>query len=131
MPDYAVPKTPVPAGVDFPVNLTGDPARGKEIYSRSACIGCHVITGNPASMGIIGPNLTHVGSRTTLAAGIYPNDARHLALWIKNARVMKPGSQMPTLGKGQRDPITKQVVSLGGLDDQQIADIAAYLHALK
>jgi cytochrome c oxidase subunit 2 len=90
-----------------------------------------VIEGNPMSRGIIGPNLTHVASRLTLASGMYPNDTKHLALWIKNSRAMKPGSLMPTLGKGQRDPITKQTVSMGGLDDQQIADIVAYLMALK
>ena len=131
VPDYAIPARPVPASVTFPGNLVGDPARGQQIYSRSSCIGCHVITGNPMSMGRVGPNLTHVGSRITLAAGMFPNDARHLALWIKNARALKPGSLMPTLGKGQVDPITKQTVTMGGLDDQQIADIVAYLQALK
>ena len=43
---------------------------------------------------------------------------------------MKPGVLMPTLGKGQIDPVTKQKVP-GGLDDQQIADVVAYLQALK
>ena len=70
---------------------------------------------------------------STIAAGIYPNDAKHLRLWIKNARMMKPGSAMPTLGLGQRDPITGATVSqsLGGLNDQQIADIVAYLQSLR
>ena len=131
IPRYAVANRPTPAGLDFPANLVGDAARGQQIYSRSSCIGCHMITGNPMSPGRIGPNLTHVGSRLTLGAGMFPNDARHLALWIKNARAMKPGSLMPTLGKGQVDPITKQTVNVGGLDDQQIADIVAYLQALK
>jgi hypothetical protein len=44
---------------------------------------------------------------------------------------MKPGILMPTLGKDQTDPILKQKVTTGGLDDQQIADIVAYLWALK
>ena len=46
---------------------------------------------------------------------------------------MKPGSAMPTLGLGERDPITGATVTagLGGLTDQQIADIAAYLQALR
>ena len=81
----------------------------------------------------IGPSLTHVATRSTLAAGMYPNDARHLALWIKNSRLMKPGAAMPTLGLGQRDPVTGATVSqaLGGLNDQQIADIVAYLQALR
>ena len=131
VPVYAIPDTPVPDGLTFAAGLVGDPERGRATYSSSACIGCHMITGNPVSMGVMGPNLTHVGSRFTIGAGLYPNDTRHLALWIKNARRMKPGSVMPTLGKGQYDPITTQTMSAGALDDQQIADIVAYLQALK
>ena len=130
-PAYAVPSTPTPAGLTFPEGLVGDAERGRQIYSSQSCIGCHTIRGNPMSPGIIGPNLTHVGSRTTLGAGLYPNDPRHMALWIKNTRAMKPGSLMPTLGAGQIDPMTKQPVTAGGLTDQQIADIVAYLQALQ
>ena len=83
------------------------------------------------SASTIGPNLTHIGSRHTLAAGLYPNDARHLALWIKNARVMKPGVLMNTQGLNEFDPIMKVKVTAGGLTDAQIADIVAYLRALK
>jgi cytochrome c oxidase subunit II len=128
---YSVPLTTTPPDLRFTAGLVGDPARGKDIYSRSACIGCHTIKGNPMSLGVIGPNLTHIASRTTIAAGLYPNDAPHLELWIKNARAMKPGATMNTLGKGQYDPIMKMTVNAGGLDDQQIADIVAYLQALK
>ncbi|HEX6316872.1 MAG TPA: cytochrome c oxidase subunit II [Gemmatimonadaceae bacterium] len=139
LPAHVVPDTPIPAGltIDDAVLAAGDPQRGFEQYSRSACIGCHRIRGNPASPGVIGPDLTHFGSRHTLAAGLYPNDARHLALWIKNARKMKPqfmgSATMPTLGMGEFDPITKATVTagLGGLTDQQIADIVAYLLSLK
>ena len=128
------PKTPIPAGLqEIPgaVLAQGDPARGKEIYSRSACIGCHIISGNPMSMGVIGPNLTHFGSRHTLAAGLFANDARHLALWIKNSRLMKPGVLMNTQGMNEMDPMMKMKVTTGGLTDAQIADIVAYLRALK
>jgi cytochrome c oxidase subunit 2 len=83
------------------------------------------------SFGIVGPNLTHVGSRTTMAGGIYPNDAKHLARWIKNARVMKPGVLMMTLGANEYDPVMKTRVAASGLTDQQIADIVAYLQTLK
>ena len=130
-PAYAVPSTPIPDGLTFPEGLAGDPERGRQIYSSQSCIGCHAIRGNPMSVGIIGPNLTHVGSRTTIGAGLYPNDPRHMALWIKNTRRMKPGSLMPTLGAGQIDPQTKQPVTTGGLTDQQIADIVAYLQSLQ
>jgi cytochrome c oxidase subunit 2 len=132
LPDYASPDTPVPAGLSFPDNITGDAQRGAEQFARSACIGCHTVRGTVAASPI-GPNLTHIASRSTIGAGIYPNDARHLRLWIKNARLMKPGVAMPTLGLGQRDPIMGATVSqsLGGLSDQQIADIVAYLQALR
>jgi cytochrome c oxidase subunit II len=134
---HVLPKTPIPPGLTFDdgVLAAGDAQRGMEIYSRSACIGCHKITGNASSVGNIGPNLTHVASRLTIGAGLYPNDARHLALWIKNVRRMKPiqGATMPTLGIGETDPVlkTKVTAATGGLTDAQIADIVAYLRSLK
>jgi cytochrome c oxidase subunit II len=81
-------------------------------------------------MGVVGPNLTHVATRSTIAGGLYPNDTKHLARWIKNARWMKPGVLMPTIGKGQYDPILKTNLKQG-LSDEQIADMVAYLQALK
>jgi cytochrome c oxidase subunit 2 len=72
-----------------------------------------------------------VGSRITLAGGLFPNDDRHMSLWIKNSRKMKPGVIMNTQGKGEYDPILKATVSAGGLTDQQIADVVAYLKSLK
>ena len=133
IPDYAMPKTPLPANLSFDDNLLGkgDPANGaKLIVGAGACLGCHSIKGNPMMVGIVGPNLTHIASRTTIAAGLYPNDARHLARWIKNAPVMKPGVAMLTLGAGEYDPVRKMKPS-PGLTDQQIADIVAYLQTLK
>jgi cytochrome c oxidase subunit 2 len=133
LPAHVVPNTPIPAGMSsFNESLKGDPERGRAALTQGvgACVGCHMINGNPSMMGVIGPNLTHVGSRTTIAGGIYPNDAKHLARWIKNSRAMKPGVIMPTLGKGEYDPTTKALVPMG-LTDAQIADIVAYLQALK
>jgi cytochrome c oxidase subunit 2 len=130
---HTVPSTPVPSGLTFDTTLQGDPGRGGDILRRGqgACLGCHTIRGNPSMVGQIGPNLTHVGSRNTIAAGLYPNDRRHLALWIKNARKMKPGILMPTLGLNQYDPVLGAPMKTGGLTDQQIADIVAYLQALR
>ncbi len=133
IPDYAVPHAPIPAGLKFTPGLTGNAARGLKVFSGAACIGCHSIAGNPVAMGVTGPNLTHVGSRSTIAAGRFPNTAAYLALWIKNARAMKPEVIMPTLGLDEYDPVLKAKVTsaTGGLTDQQIADIVAYLSALK
>lgn len=135
LPSHVIPTTKLPAGLTFDeaALAAGDPERGRELYSRSSCIGCHAIAGNPMSMSKVGPNLTHVATRHTIASGLYQNDAKHLALWIKNAPAMKPGSLMPTLGVGEKDPVRKTVMSaaMGGLTDAQIADIVAYLQALK
>ncbi|HEY2376476.1 MAG TPA: cytochrome c oxidase subunit II [Gemmatimonadaceae bacterium] len=130
MPAYTVPETPTP-DIQYS-DPYGDPARGATLllHGQGACLGCHTIRGNPSMIGQIGPNLTHVGSRTTIAAGLYPNDARHLALWIKNARKMKPGVLMPTIGLNEYDPQLNTTMK-AGLTDQQIADIVAYLQALK
>ena len=130
MPAYTVPQTPIPASLTVDTTLVGDPNRGAALFNGGTCIGCHTINGSAFAKGTTGPNLTHVGSRNTIGGGLFPNDKRHLSAWIKNARAMKPGSFMQTLGVGQLDPQTKQTVGVG-LNDQQIADIVAYLMALK
>jgi cytochrome c oxidase subunit 2 len=79
---------------------------------------------------VVGPNLTHLASRTTFAGGLYPLDARHLARWVKNPSVMKPGAKMNSFGIGEFDPIINGVVKIG-FTDQQIADVVAYLTTLK
>jgi cytochrome c oxidase subunit II len=133
IPVSSVPQTPIPAGLNFDDSLLpkGDPASGNKIMTGvGGCLVCHGVKGNPMMVGVIGPNLTHVASRTTIAAGLFPNDARHLARWIKNAREMKPGVTMFTIGKNEYDPVLKTVMK-SGLTDQQIADVVAYLQTLK
>lgn len=131
VPDYAIPHTPLPDEIKYNDHLAGDAARGEKVFTGAGtCNACHTVRGNPLAMGVVGPDLTHVGSRIGIAGMMYVNDAPHLARWIKNARVMKAGSIMPTLGKGEYDPQLKTTNS-AGLNDQQIADVVAYLQALK
>ena len=133
VPSHVLPRTPIPSTVRISdaVIAAGNAERGLATYSRSACIGCHKIRGNPSSLGVIGPDLTHMASRYTIGGGLFVNDAKHLAHWIKNARAMKPGVLMQTLGKGEYDPIMNTTVTMGGLTDPQIADIVAYMQTLK
>jgi cytochrome c oxidase subunit II len=130
---YTIPKTPIPDGNDFDDSLlpNGDVARGKA--AAVPCMACHAFTSNamPYAVDVIGPNLTHIGSRHTIGAGLYPNDARHLARWIKNSPGMKPGSLMQIFGKGLTDKKTGKPAMMGMYTDAQIADIVAYLLALK
>ncbi len=67
--------------------------RGQQVFRRSACIGCHTITG--LSPGTVGPNLNHVGGRATIAGALFPNTSESLQRWIANAPALKPGALMP------------------------------------
>ena len=67
--------------------------QGQQIYRRSACIGCHTISG--LSSAKVGPDLSHVGSRGTIAGALFPNTTEALQRWIQNAPGLKPGALMP------------------------------------
>jgi cytochrome c oxidase subunit 2 len=66
------------------------------------CGACHRVRGTEAG-GILGPDLTHLMSRRTIAAGLLPNTPGNLAAWISNAQALKPGSRMPTLALSGND----------------------------
>ncbi len=68
--------------------------RGLGVFLDAHCAGCHTIRGTPAR-GELGPDLTHVASRSTLAAAARPNTRGHLAGWISDPQGIKPGNRMP------------------------------------
>jgi len=70
-------------------------ATGRQMFQKYGCIGCHTVAG--VSSGLIGPSLTHVGSRTTIAGASMMNTEQHLRDWIGNPPAMKPGSMMPNM----------------------------------
>lgn len=67
---------------------------GLSLFLSSGCAACHTIRGTPAN-GLAGPDLTHVGSRHTLGAGILPNNPGTMAGWVADAQAIKPGNRMP------------------------------------
>ena len=87
---------------------------GAALFQGGACVGCHTIRGTPAR-GTAGPDLTHVGSRTTIAAGMLDNNQQNMKRWVQDAQSLKVGSRMPSLG----------------LSDSDAEQIAAYLLSLK
>jgi cytochrome c oxidase subunit 2 len=87
--------------------------KGQQIFRRSACIGCHTITG--IANAKVGPELTHVGSRGTIAGALFPNNTEMLHHWIQNAPSLKPGALMPPQ-------------NLAGAD---LDAVVAYLQSLK
>jgi cytochrome c oxidase subunit 2 len=90
-------------------------ARGAQLFRQRGCSGCHLINGvNQPSVGQIGPNLTHFGSRTLIAGSVLDNTQQNLATWLKDPQAVKPGNDMPNLNLSQ-DDIDALVAYLEGL----------------
>lgn len=101
-------------------------AQGRKLFSEKTCISCHTVRGHEG-IGITGPELTHVGSRTTIAAGVLENSPERMHQWIKNPDYFKPGNKM--FNGGYVDAATgKQLFTL---NDQEIDALVAYLQSLK
>jgi len=96
-----------------PTAPAGNAAKGLQTFLGAGCGACHTIQG--VAFGVVGPNLTHVASRKTLAAGILKNTPEDLARWLKDPPGLKPGALMPKL------PLT----------DEQTTGLAAYLRSLQ
>ncbi len=69
-------------------------AVGRGVFTSKACANCHAIRGTKAAV-TLGPDLTHVGSRQTIAAGMLPVTRGALAAWIADPQTIKPGNNMP------------------------------------
>jgi cytochrome c oxidase subunit 2 len=70
--------------------------RGARIFAQRTCVNCHRIAGTGATASV-GPDLTHVASRTTLGAGVLDNTPVNLSAWLRNPQSIKPGARMPDL----------------------------------
>jgi cytochrome c oxidase subunit 2 len=93
----------------------GDPgvAEGREVFLHSACVNCHTVSGTIAN-GRFGPDLTHVASRDTIAAGAIENNADNMKKWIDDPASLKPGALMPPmhLNEHDLDAVTAYMMSL-------------------
>jgi cytochrome c oxidase subunit 2 len=98
------------------VEPRGEPAsRGSELFQSNGCGACHTVRGTPAT-GVIGPDLTHLGSRISIGAGILPTEPEPLRRWLARTEAIKPGVHMPAFGM---------------LPDDDLRALAAYLHGLQ
>lgn len=75
---------------------------GWEVFAERACVACHAIRGTPATSDL-GPDLTHLASRRTLAAATIPNNRGHLGGWIQNPHRIKPDVHMPAVPMDSED----------------------------
>jgi cytochrome c oxidase subunit 2 len=89
-------------------------SQGQRIFETTACINCHTVSGTVAN-GRFGPDLTHLMSRDTIAAGAASNTPESLRLWIRNPNAIKPGSLMPAME----------------LNEQELDALTAYLETLR
>jgi len=88
--------------------------RGRDVFQSKPCMMCHQIRGTSAG-GRTGPELTHIGSRETIAAGALPMTRGALAAWIADPQTIKPGTNMPRVD----------------LDADELNALVAYLEGLK
>jgi cytochrome c oxidase subunit II len=87
---------------------------GQQVFLGSACVYCHTVEGTNAS-GDLGPDLTHLGSRRTLGAGILEYSLGNVGLWVLDSHDYKPGNLMPPMD----------------LTDEELAQLLAYLKTLE
>jgi cytochrome c oxidase subunit 2 len=87
---------------------------GYDYVTTRECSACHNITGTPAT-GQVAPDLTHLRSRRSIAAGTYPMTRGHLYAWIADPQSAKPGNNMPVVG----------------LNADELHAVVAYLESLK
>jgi cytochrome c oxidase subunit 2 len=92
---------------------SGAAAQGAQYFQQMSCASCHTIRGT-AAQARIGPDLTHVASRETLAAGRLENTPQNLAQWLVDPDQIKPGCQMPNLHltRQQRDSLVAYLETL-------------------
>ncbi|MDQ6674377.1 MAG: cytochrome c oxidase subunit II [Chloroflexota bacterium] len=69
-------------------------SRGEQVFLQNTCVACHAIRGLQTTASV-GPDLTHVGSRATLGAGVVDNTPANLEQWIRDPQALKPGVLMP------------------------------------
>lgn len=88
--------------------------QGQRVFQETGCGACHRIAGTDAD-GSIGPDLTHVGGRLSLAAGALPNDRAAFEEWIARTGQVKPGVHMPAFGMLPEEELRAMAAYLDGL----------------
>ncbi|MGE3772031.1 MAG: c-type cytochrome [Gammaproteobacteria bacterium] len=99
---------------DAALPVSASAARGAAVFVNRGCPVCHTVRGT-AARGRVGPDLSHLGSRHTLAAGLLPVEPASIARWLTHSRRLKPGTLMPSFA----------------LPSQELDDLANYLAELR
>ena len=99
---------------DQEVLVGGEALAGYVLFQNRQCASCHNVAGTPAS-GQVAPDLSHVASRRTIAAGRLPTSHDNIAAWIRDPQAVKPGNNMPKVP----------------LSESELQAVTAYLETLK
>jgi cytochrome c oxidase subunit 2 len=96
-----------------PANRDDKELSGRHVFETTSCVNCHAVGGTNGT-GRFGPDLTHLMSRSTIAAGAAENTPENLRLWIQNPDAIKPGSLMPAmkLGDTELDALVRYLETL-------------------
>jgi cytochrome c oxidase subunit 2 len=97
-----------------PQPTTAEQQRGQQIFLTRACVMCHQIRGTDAG-AVVAPDLTHLATRQSIAAGTLANERDNLRSWITNPQHIKPGNKMPS----------------NTLSDEEMNALLSYLQSLK
>ena len=97
-------------------------AKGRGLFQSKTCFSCHAVRGHMVGGSAAYPDLTHVGARTTIAAGLLENNPEQMARWIRHPDEVKPGNHM------WRDGYLKNNIKL---NEEEISALVAYLQSLK
>ncbi len=129
-PDWQAKQVATPAQED-----TALIASGMRLFQEKTCIVCHTIRGLQNAIGINGPDLTHVGARSTIAAGVLENTPDRMRDWITDPSHWKPGNKMfhgvgAMPGYMRKDDAGTEVRNIS-LTTEQIKALTAYLQSLK
>ena len=89
-------------------------SQGAELFAREGCASCHTVRGTGAD-GRLGPDLTHIASRRTLAAGVLRNTPQNMRRWIDHTWEVKDEIVMPPV------PLT----------DEEVDAVVSYMEALE
>jgi cytochrome c len=94
-------------------NVPGSAESGRRLFLAKGCGGCHTLRGVLTGTGVVGPNLTNVVLRPTLAGDTIPMSPETLTRWLLDPPALKPDTAMPRLG----------------LAEQEARDLTAFLYS--
>lgn len=101
---------------DAALPMTQVALRGQQVFAEAGCVACHSVRGLSEAPAGLGPDLTHMGSRPSIAAGVLPNTRGNLAAWIASAQAIKPGARMPSFPNLSGEELTALAAWLSGLE---------------